>query len=342
MKAIVFHRPGTADVLELEEVPAPRLQPGSIRIRVAATALNRADILQRRGLYPPPPGASEILGLECAGVVSEIGEGVSNWREGDRVMALLAGGGYAEEVVVPAGCVMLVPECLSLEEAAGICETFLTAHLNLFEIGRLTAGQTVLVHGGGSGVGTAAIQLVKEVGAAVLVTAGSAAKCARCLALGADCAVNYREEDFAEAVRVWTKGRGVDLALDCVGGPYLRGNLSALADGGSLVIIGLMGGAKAEISLAELLVRRLRVIGSTLRARPVSEKAALIEAFRYRFWRALERGKLCPVIDRVLHLDRAAEAHRIMEAGNHFGKLVLRVDFGESASSRSSVVSHTH
>jgi len=325
MKAIVFQRPGPAEVLALEEIPPPLLEPDSIRIRVAATALNRADILQRRGLYPPPPGASEILGLECSGLVSEVGERVSNWGVGDRVMALLAGGGYAEEVVVPAGCVMPVPKCLSLEEAAGICETFLTVHLNLFEIGRLTTGQTVLVHGGGSGIGTAAIQLVKEVGAAVLVTAGSAAKCARCLALGADCAVNYREEDFAEAVRVWTNGRGVDVALDCVGGPYLRGNLSALAEGGSLVVIGLLGGAKAEISLAELLTRRLRVIGSTLRARPVSEKAALIEAFRNRFWGALEHGKLRPVIDRILPLERAAEAHRIMEAGEHFGKLVLRV-----------------
>lgn len=240
-------------------------------------------------------------------------------------MALLAGGGYAEQAVVAAGCAMPVPERLSLEEAAAIPEVFLTAWLNLFELGGLAEGGAALVHGGGSGVGTAAIQLARRVGATVVVTAGSEDKCRRCEALGADRAVNYREADFVETVHEVTGGRGVDVVLDAIGAPYLERNLRVLAVGGRLVLIGLMGGARAELGLGPLLVRRLSVIGSTLRSRPTAEKEAIVAGFWRRFGPDLEAGTLRPVIDRVLPLDRAAEAHRLMKASGHFGKIVLRV-----------------
>jgi putative PIG3 family NAD(P)H quinone oxidoreductase len=325
MKAIVFERPGDESVLHLGEVPAPSMEAGSLRLRVAACAVNRADLMQRQGLYPPPPGASPILGLECAGEVSEVGAGVAGWRVGDRAMALLAGGGYAEEVVVHAGSAMRVPESLDLERAAAVPEVFLTVFLNVFTLGGLEPGGVVLVHGGGSGIGTAAIQLVKEAGARVFVTAGSDAKCARCRELGADLAINYRSEDFAKASLEATGGRGVDVVLDSIGAPYLDANLRSLAIGGRLVLIGLMGGAKAEIALGALLVRRLSVIGSTLRARPVEEKARIVRDFQERFGEALERGRIGPIVDRVLPLEQAAEAHRAMKASEHFGKIVLQV-----------------
>lgn len=323
MKAIVFDAPGDESVLRLGEAPSPGLVPGSLRIRVAAAAVNRADLLQRQGLYPPPPGASEILGLECAGEVAELAPQVSGFRIGDRVMALLPGGGYAEEVVVDAGSVLPVPERLSLEEASAVPEVFLTVFLNVFQLGALPPGGSALVHGGGSGIGTAAIQMLRAAGARSIVTAGSDAKCARCRALGADVAVNYRSGDFTEAARGATGGRGVDVVLDSIGGPYLERNLAALAPGGRLVIIGLMGGANAEIGLGALLMRRLSVIGSTLRARPAAEKAEIVAAFGQRFGAALERGEIGPVVDRVLPLERAAEAHRVMKASEHFGKIVL-------------------
>ena len=317
--------PGDEDVMHLGEVPAPALEPGSIRIRVVATSVNRADLLQRQGFYPPPPGASEILGLECAGEVIETAPDVRGWSAGDRAMALLAGGGYAEEVVVDASCALPVPEALSLEAAGAVSEVFLTAFLNLFQLGALPADGAALVHGGGSGVGTAAIQLVKQAGGRIAVTAGSDDKCKRCLERGADVAVNYRSGDFAAAARELTGGRGVDVVLDCVGAPYLAPNLKALATGGRLVMIGLMGGAKGEVGLGPLLARRLHVIGSTLRARSAAEKAEIVAGFRARFGEALERGRIAPVLDRVLPLAQAPEAHRLMKAGEHFGKLVLRV-----------------
>jgi len=311
--------------MRLGEAPAPALRAGSIRLRVAATSVNRADLLQRQGLYAPPPGASEILGLECAGEVLEVAPGVSGWSPGDRAMALLSGGGYAEEVVVEAGSALHVPEALSLEQAGAFCEVFLTAFLHLFELGGLAASGTALVHGGGSGVGTAAIQLVKQAGGRIVVTAGSEEKCKRCRELGADVAVNYRSEDFVAVAREATGGAGVDVVLDSIGAPYFERNLRALAVGGRLVLIGLLGGAKGEIGLGLLLARRLHVIGSTLRSRSAAEKAALVAAFEARFGTALERGALAPVIDRVLPLDEVAEAHRVMKASEHFGKLVLRV-----------------
>jgi putative PIG3 family NAD(P)H quinone oxidoreductase len=324
MQAIVVDASGGEPVLRVDEVPAPALEPGALRLRVAATAVNRADLLQAKGLYPPPPGASEILGLECAGQVLEVGEGVEGWTVGDRAMALLAGGGYAEEVVVHAGSALPVPAWLTLEEAAAVPEVFLTVFLNVFQLAALPEGGSVLVHGGGSGIGTAAIQLVKHAGGTIVVSAGSEAKCARCRELGADLAVNYNEGDFVAGAREATSGRGVDVVLDSIGAPYLKRNLATLASGGRLVLIGLMGGAKAEIGLAPLLMGRLQLIGSTLRARPVDEKAAIVSAFQARFGPALERGEIRPIIDRVLPLDQAGEAHRAIKASEHFGKIVLR------------------
>jgi putative PIG3 family NAD(P)H quinone oxidoreductase len=325
MKAILFDEPGDESVLHLGEADPPALTPGGLRLRVVATAVNRADLMQRRGLYPPPPGASGILGLECAGEVVEVGPDAPGWTVGDRAMALLAGGGYAEEVVVDAGSAMPVPADLSLEEAAAIPEVFLTVFLNVFQLGALPEGGTALVHGGGSGIGTAAIQMVGEAGGKIVVTAGSEEKCQRCRELGSDVAVNYRDGDFVAACKEASGGRGVDVVLDSIGAAYLERNLESLAVGGRLVLIGLMGGAKAEIDLGALLVRRLQVQGSTLRARPVEEKAAIVSAFLDRFGQALRKGRLRPVVDRVLPLAAAAAAHRRVQASEHFGKVVLRV-----------------
>jgi putative PIG3 family NAD(P)H quinone oxidoreductase len=325
VRAVLVARPGDESVLEVGEVAAPDPGAGELRIRVVASAVNRADLLQRQGLYPPPPGASPILGLECAGEVVEVGAEVGGWKTGDRAMALLAGGGYAEEVTVPAVCAMRVPECLGWEEAAAFPEVFLTVFLNVFQLGALPESGTVLVHGGGSGIGTAAIQLVKAAGARIVVTAGSPEKCGRCLELGADRAVDYRSDDFVAACRELTGGAGVDVVLDSIGAPYLVRNLEALAVGGRLVLIGLMGGAKAEIPLGMLLVRRLQVLGSTLRSRPVGDKGAIVAAFWDRFGARVERGALRPVVDRVLPLERVAEAHRAMKASEHFGKIVLSI-----------------
>jgi putative PIG3 family NAD(P)H quinone oxidoreductase len=327
MRAILCREPGDESVLYLGDAPRPALGPADVRIRVRATAVNRADLLQRQGLYPPPPGASPILGLECAGEISEVGPDGGNFRRGERVMALLAGGGYAEEAVVHHGSVLRVPDGMSDEEAGAFPETFLTAYSNLFMpgLGALGAGETALVHGGGGGVGSAAIRLCAEVGAPCIVTAGSDEKGARCVAIGARAAINYRTEDFAERARALAGGRGVDVILDHIGGRYLAANLSALAPGGRLIEIGLMGGAKAELSLAELLIKRLAVIGSTLRSRPTEQKTSIVASFRERFGAALNALRLRPVIDRVFPLAEAAEAHRLMQASEHFGKLVLRV-----------------
>jgi putative PIG3 family NAD(P)H quinone oxidoreductase len=325
MKAIVYEEPGDESVLRIGEAASPELGSGDLRLRVAAAGVNRADLLQRQGLYPPPPGASPILGLECAGEVIEVGDGVEGWAPGDRAMALLTGGGYAAEVVVPAGCALLVPERLGWEEAAAVPEVFLTVFLNLFQLASFAERQAALVHGGGSGIGTAAIQLVKAAGGVAIVTAGSDEKCQRCRELGADLAVNYRSQDFVEPARGASGGSGVDVVLDSIGATYLERNLAALRTGGRLILIGLMGGARAELNLAVLLTRRLQVIGSTLRARPVEQKAELTRAFSSRFGSALADGRVRPVVDRVLTLDQAAEAHRVMRASHHFGKIVLRV-----------------
>jgi tumor protein p53-inducible protein 3 len=306
--------------LVIGDAPRPALGPRDLRIGVRATAVNRADLLQRAGRYPPPPGASAILGLECSGVVSEMGTDVRGWSLGDRAMALLPGGGYAEEVVVDAGSAMHVPDAFSDEEAAAIPEVFLTAFLNLFLLARLREGETVLLHGGGSGVGTAGTTLAKLAGARVLVTAGSPEKCERCLAHGADVAIDYREEDFVE------KARGANVILDHIGARYLPRDLEALAMDGRIVIIGSMGGERdAQLDVMKLLGKRAQIMGSTLRARPVQEKAAIVEAFLARFGADLEAGRIRPVIHTVFPLERADEAHDLMEASDHFGKIVLSV-----------------
>ncbi|MGH7934803.1 MAG: NAD(P)H-quinone oxidoreductase [Candidatus Binataceae bacterium] len=325
MKAIVFDQPGDASVLKIGEVPEP--QPGSaeLLINVRYAALNRADIVQRQGNYPPPPGASPILGLECAGEVAAAGLEVKGWRAGDRVMALLPGGAYAERAVVHYGCAMHVPAALDDEEAAGIPEVYLTAYLNLFMIAGIERDGAALIHGGGSGVGTASIQLLKEFGARAIVTAGSDAKCEQCLKFGAAVAINYKSGPFAPKVRTATNDRGVDVILDSIGGAYLAPNLEALAQGGRLVLIGLMRGARAELDLATVLRRHLRIYGSTLRTRPAGEKAEIVAAFLKQFGTAMEAGRLRPPIYKTLPLAEAAEAHRIMEASEHFGKIVLKV-----------------
>ena len=325
MKAIVVDTPGAEDVLKIGEAPSPILGPEDIRIRVRATAVNRADLLQRQGMYPPPPGTSPIIGLECAGDVVEVGRAVRGWNVGERAMALLPGGGYAEEAVVHYGSAMHVPAALSFEEAGALPEVFLTSFLNIFMLGEIPAGGAALVHGGGSGVGTAAITLLKAAGMRALVTAGSDEKCQRCRAHGADVAINYRASDFAPQVREATGGTGVNVVLDSIGGKYLAANLECLALDGRLVIIGLIGGAKADINLAMLLLRRLQVIGSTLRTRSAADKAAIVSQFVERFGDALNAGRIKPVIDRVLPLEQAAEAHRVVQSSVHFGKVVLRV-----------------
>jgi tumor protein p53-inducible protein 3 len=299
------------------------MHANDLRIRIRAAGVNRADLLQREGHYPPPPGASPILGLECAGEVIEVGANVRGWQVGDRAMALLAGGGYAEEVVVDAGSAMHVPHALSDEEAGAFPEVFLTAFLNVFELARAKAGETLLVHGGGSGVGTAATTLAKLAGLRVIVTAGSKEKCDRCLAHGADMAINYREEDFVERA-----GRGkVDVVLDHIGARYLARDLEALAVGGRVVVIGSMGGrGTIELDVAALLGKRQQIIGSTLRARPAAEKAQIVAAFLAKFGDDLEAGRVRPVIDAVFPLAEEAAAHRRMNEGEHFGKVVLRMD----------------
>lgn len=325
MKAIVAPEPGGTGALRLVDMPEPEPGPGDLLVAVHATAVNRGDVMQRRGLYPPPEGVTEVLGLELAGEVVAVGDAVEGWAPGDRLCAVVAGGGYAEYAVVPAVVALPVPDGLTTEGAAALPEVFATAHDNVFVRGRLAPGEAVLLHGGASGVGTAAIQLARRHGCRVLVTAGSPRKIAACVELGADLGIDYRTSDFVSVVADATDGHGVDVVLDIVGADYLDRNLRCLATEGRLVIIGVMSGAKAEINLARLMSRRLSVIASTLRARSVAEKAVVAERLRREVWPGFADGSLRPVIDRVLPLDEAAEAHRVMEAGEHIGKVVLRV-----------------
>ena len=298
---------------------------GTVKIRVHATAINRADLLQRAGGYPPPPGASPIMGLECAGEVIEIGEGVQRCKVGDHVCALLAGGGYAEEVIVPAGQVLPVPNGLSMVEAAALPEVFATAYLNLYMEGALQAAEKVIVHAGASGVGTAAIQLLAQSNNPVFVTVGSAAKLQNCIELGAAAGSVRHEGSFADAARQWAGDAGVDVILDPVGGQYLMDNLNLLSLGGRLVLIGLMGGAVTEINLALLMGKRARVVGSTLRARPISEKAAVMDQLAKNVWPGLESGAIKPIIEAEFPIQQVAEAHALMASNNTVGKIVLTV-----------------
>jgi putative PIG3 family NAD(P)H quinone oxidoreductase len=327
MRAIVTDGSGGPEVLRLGEAPRPRPGPGQVLIRVAATSVNRADLQQRAGNYPPPPGESEILGLEVAGLIEELGEGVADWRRGDRVMTLVGGGGYAEYAIAPASTLMPVPDGMDFTRAAAISEVWLTAYLNVFREAGLRPGETLLVHGGASGVGTAAIQLAKTLGPSpVIVTVGSEDKAAACKALGADHAILYKREDFAARVLEITAKRGADVILDHIGGSYLEPNLASLAPYGRLVIIGLLGGPKAELNIGRLMVKRQRIIGSVLRARPVEEKARLTAAFREQVLGRFAAGELKPVIHEVLPLEDARRAHELMAANANTGKLILQVD----------------
>jgi putative PIG3 family NAD(P)H quinone oxidoreductase len=296
-----------------------------VLVDVVATAVNRADVLQRRGFYDPPPGASPYPGLECSGRVAALGEGVAGWSVGDEVCALLSGGGYAEKVAVPAGQLLPVPAGLSVLEAAALPEVACTVWSNVFALAGLQPGEVLLVHGGTSGIGTLALQLASRHGARVLCTVGTAAKAERAVELGAERAVLYRDEDFVEVVRAATDGRGADVVLDNMGAAYLARNVQVLATGGRLVVIGLQGGMKAELDLGRLLAKRGSVHATTLRSRPAAEKAAVVEAVLAGVWPAVEAGEVRPVVDRVLPLEQVAEAHRVVEASEHVGKVVLQV-----------------
>jgi putative PIG3 family NAD(P)H quinone oxidoreductase len=327
MHAVLMDGFGGPEVLKLGAMPRPSPGAGQVLIRIAATSVNRADLHQRAGNYAPPPGDSEVLGLECAGVIEALGEGVTGWRTGDRVMTLLGGGGYAEYATAPASTLMPVPESLDLIQAAAIAEVWITAFLNVFREAGLRPGESLLVHGGASGVGTAAIQLAKALGPSpVLVTVGSADKAQACLALGADHAILYKAEDFSKRVLELTSGRGADVILDHIGGAYLEPSLACLALYGRLVIIGVLGGAKAELNIGRLMVKRQRIIGSVLRARPVEEKARITAAFREQVLPRFASGELKPVIHAVLPLAEVRRAHELMAADANTGKLVLQVD----------------
>ncbi|WP_347058930.1 NAD(P)H-quinone oxidoreductase [Blastococcus sp. HT6-30] len=329
MRAVTISEPGGPEALGWGEVPDPVCGPGEVVIDVVATAVNRADLLQRQGFYPPPRGASVVLGLECSGVVSEVGEGVTSWSVGDEVCALLAGGGYAERVAVPAVQVLPKPSGVELATAAALPEVACTVWSNVFMLAGLQRGDSFLVHGGSSGIGTMAIQLAARAGARVFTTAGTAAKLDVCRELGAEVAVNYRDEDFVERVREATDGRGVDVVLDNMGAKYLARNVDVLADGGRLVIIGMQGGARAELDINALLRKRGSVHATALRSRPATGpggKADIVAAVRHDVWPDVERGVVRPIVDRRLPMSRAAEAHRVVEASEHVGKVLLLAD----------------
>ncbi len=326
MKAILYDSTGNPEVLYLGEAPDPQPTADEMLVRVRATALNRADLLQRRGAYAPPAESSPILGLEVAGEVVYAPEGTP-FTLGERVMAVVTGGGYAEYAAVPLGMAMRVPEALTWEQAAAIPEVFLTAYLNLFTLGNLQAGESVLIHAGGSGVGTAAIQLAREAGLRVFATAGTPEKLAKCRALGAAFAINYKQEDFAATVRSATNGRGVNAVLDFIGAPNWTANLEVLAIGGRLMLIGFLGGSKAPaLDLAPILTKSLHVTGTTLRRTPLSQKIALTRAFEAFAMPHFVSGALQPVLDRIFPLAEAAAAHAYMETNQNIGKIVLRVD----------------
>ncbi len=324
MHAVTISEPGGPDVLTWAEAPDPVPQPGEVVIEVVATAVNRADLLQRQGAYPPPPGAPPYPGLECSGRIVALGDGVEGWQVGDEVCALLAGGGYASLVAVPAGQVLPVPDGVSLTNAAALPEVACTVWSNVFAIGRLQAGDSLLVHGAGSGIGTFAVQLAHAVGATVYGTA-RAAKHDAVRALGADVLIDYTTTDFAAAVRDATDGRGVDVVLDIMGAAYLSRNIDVLAPGGRILVIGLQGGGAGELNFGALMGKRGSIAANTLRSRPVADKAGIVSAVRDHVWPLIADGKVRPVIDRVLPITAAADAHRVVEANQHVGKVLLTV-----------------
>ncbi|GAA2475666.1 NAD(P)H-quinone oxidoreductase [Streptomyces thermolineatus] len=323
MHAITIPEPGGPEALVWAEVPDPVPGDGEVLVEVAASAVNRADLLQRQGFYDPPPGSSPYPGLECSGRIVATGDGVGGWSVGDEVCALLAGGGYAEKVVVPVGQLLPVPGGLDTVTAAALPEVACTVWSNVFMVAHLRPGETLLVHGGSSGIGTMAIQLGKAVGATVAVTAGTPEKLERCRELGADVLVDYRTEDFVQRVREATDGAGADVILDIMGAKYLDRNVDALAVNGRLVIIGMQGGVKGELNIGKLLNKRGAVAATSLRGRPLDEKAAIVAAVREHVWPLVETGRVRPVVDRVLPMRDAAEAHRVVEASGHVGKILL-------------------
>ncbi|MGW4866633.1 NAD(P)H-quinone oxidoreductase [Streptomyces chartreusis] len=323
MHAITIPEPGGPEALVWDEVPDPVAGEGEVLVEVVAGAVNRADILQRQGFYNPPPGTSPYPGLECSGRIAEVGPGVSGWAVGDEVCALLAGGGYAEKVAVPAGQLLPLPKGLSLTQAAALPEVVCTVWSNVFMVAHLRPGETLLVHGGSSGIGTMAIQLAKAVGAKVAVTAGSREKLDRCAELGADILINYREQDFVEEIKKATDGAGADVILDNMGAKYLDRNVQTLAVNGRLAIIGMQGGIKGELNIGALLGKRGAISATSLRARPLAEKAAIVAAVREHVWPLLDAGHVRPVVDRELPMNEAAEAHRVVEESGHVGKVLL-------------------
>ncbi|GCB47641.1 NAD(P)H-quinone oxidoreductase [Streptomyces sp. NL15-2K] len=323
MHAITIPEPGGPEALVWDEVPDPVAGEGEVLVEVVASAVNRADLLQRQGFYDPPPGSSPYPGLECSGRVAALGSGVSGWAVGDEVCALLAGGGYAEKVAVPAGQLLPLPKGLGLVQAAALPEVVCTVWSNVFMIAHLRPGETLLVHGGSSGIGTMAIQLAKAVGAKVAVTAGSKEKLDRCAELGADVLINYREQDFVAEMKKATDGAGADVILDIMGAKYLDPNVRALAVNGRLAIIGMQGGVKGELNIGALLAKRAAISATTLRARPLEEKAAIVAAVREHVWPLVDGGHVRPVVDRELPMSEAAAAHRVVEESGHIGKVLL-------------------
>jgi putative PIG3 family NAD(P)H quinone oxidoreductase len=326
MHAITISEPGGPEALVWEEVPDPVPAEGEVLVEVVAGAVNRADIMQRMGFYDPPPGASPYPGLECSGRIAALGPGVSGWTVGDEVCALLSGGGYAEKVAVPAGQLLPVPEGLDLKQAAALPEVVSTVWSNVFMISHLRPGETLLVHGGSSGIGTMAIQLAKAVGAKVAVTAGTKEKLDQCAELGADILINYREQDFVEEIERATDGAGADVILDNMGAKYLDRNVRTLAVNGRLAIIGLQGGVKGELNIGALLGKRAAISATSLRARPLGEKAAIVAAVREHVWPLIAAGHVRPVVDREIPMSDASAAHRVVEESGHIGKVLLVVD----------------
>lgn len=325
MTVIEITGPGGPETLAATRRPVPQPAPGEVLIQVAAAGVNRPDCLQRQGSYPPPPGASDLPGLEVAGTVVAVGEGVVNWQVGDAVCALLTGGGYAEYCVAPAPQCLPVPAGFTLQQAAALPETFFTVWSNVFDRARLQPGESLLVHGGTSGIGTTAIQLARALGSRVFATVGGSEKVQPCLDLGVERVINYREEDFVQVIKEATHNQGVDVILDMVGGDYVQRNLSALAVEGRLVYIAFLRGAKVELNLAPVMMKRLTITGSTLRARPVAHKALIANALREKVWPLLAGGTIRPIIDRVFPLTEAAAAHAWMESNRHVGKILLQV-----------------
>ena len=325
MRAVEITQPGGPEVLRIGTRPVPQPKPGEVLIRVAAAGVNRPDTMQRAGNYPVPPGASDIPGLELAGTIEALGEGVARWRVGDAVTALVQGGGYAEYCTAPAPQCLPIPKGMSPVEAASLPETFSTVWSNVFDRAGIKPGESFLVQGGSSGIGVAAIQIVKAFGHKVFATAGSAEKCAACVKLGADRAIDYKTEDFVAAVKEATAGRGVDVILDMVGGDYIDRELKCLADDGRIVIIAFLGGAKATLYLSDILRRRLTVTGSALRPRPVEFKGAIARNLREKVWPLLEAGRIKAVVYKTFPLAEAARAHALMESSEHIGKIVLTV-----------------